>query len=88
MFLIDRPEHLKDGAIPMNDVLAWDISKVDADFFLQTHSTNPLLRPETIKKAIEIFLEQYPFYDSLFSVTKLQTRLWDSVTHIDQSRMP
>jgi CMP-N-acetylneuraminic acid synthetase len=80
VFLIERPEHLKDETIPMNDVLAWDISKVDADFFLQTHSTNPLLRSETIKMAIEIFLEQYPFYDSLFSVTRLQARLWDSVT--------
>jgi CMP-N-acetylneuraminic acid synthetase len=80
VFLIDRPEHLKEGNMPMNEVLAWDISKVDDDFFLQTHSTNPLLSPETIKRAIEIFLKQYPFYDSLFSVTRKKARLWDSVT--------
>jgi len=34
---------------------------------------------ETITRAIEQFLENYPMYDSLFSVTRLQTRLWDSL---------
>ena len=75
--LLQRPDHLRDGSVPMNDVLAWDVSQVEADFYLQTHSTNPLLRTETIEKAIEFFLRHYPHCDSLFSVTKLQTRLWD-----------
>jgi CMP-N-acetylneuraminic acid synthetase len=52
---------------------------VEADFYLQTHSTNPLLRSETISNAIEMFLNNYPMYDSLFSVTKIRTRLWDSL---------
>ncbi|MDK1029836.1 MAG: acylneuraminate cytidylyltransferase family protein, partial [Anaerolineae bacterium] len=46
-------------------------------FYLQTHSTNPLLRPKTISKAIERFLAHYPEKDSLFSVTRWQTRLYD-----------
>jgi CMP-N-acetylneuraminic acid synthetase len=50
---------------------------VQADFYLQTHSTNPLLRPETVKRAIETFLAEYPAKDSLFSVTRWQTRLYD-----------
>ena len=46
-------------------------------FYMQTHSTNPLLRPETLVKAVETFFENYPIYDSLFSVTRQQTRYWD-----------
>jgi len=61
----------------MNDILLFDTGQVQADFYLQTHSTNPLLKPETISRGIHSFLENYPKYDSLFSVTRLQTRLYD-----------
>jgi CMP-N-acetylneuraminic acid synthetase len=44
---------------------------------VQTHSTNPLLSAETVHKAVDFFLKNYPIYDSLFTVTRLQTRLWD-----------
>ena len=77
--LIERAQHLRDGMVPMNDVLLYDVNQVDADYYLQTHSTNPLLRTETITRAIELFLAQYPTYDSLFSVTRMQTRLWDQL---------
>jgi CMP-N-acetylneuraminic acid synthetase len=43
---------------------------------LQTHSTNPLLKPETVSRAIKSFLASSA-HDSLFSVTRLQTRLYD-----------
>jgi CMP-N-acetylneuraminic acid synthetase len=36
-----------------------------------------LLHPSTISRAIQTFLEHLPAYDSLFSVTRLQRRLWD-----------
>jgi CMP-N-acetylneuraminic acid synthetase len=75
--IIDRPEHLRGDTISMNEILLYDTSQVEADFFLQTHSTNPLLRPATISKAIHAFLADYPTHDSLFSVTRLQTRLYD-----------
>ena len=77
--VLDRPEHLCPSEVPMNEVLTYDTSQVDADFYLQTHSTNPLLCSETISSAIQSFLSQYPAYDSLFSVTRLQTRLWDQL---------
>jgi CMP-N-acetylneuraminic acid synthetase len=76
--ILERPEHLRSGDVPMNEVLIHDTEQVQADFYLQTHSTNPLLRPETISNAIRSLLENYPAYDSLFSVTRWQTRLWDS----------
>jgi CMP-N-acetylneuraminic acid synthetase len=77
--VIERPEHLRADAIPMNEILAYDSAQVEADFYLQTHSTNPLLRSQTISRAIQSLLAAYPAYDSLFSVTRMQTRLWDQL---------
>lgn len=77
--VIDRPQHLLGGMTPMNDVLLHDVSQVQSEFYLQTHSTNPLLTVETLQKAVHTFFENYPIYDSLFSVTRTQTRFWDSL---------
>jgi CMP-N-acetylneuraminic acid synthetase len=77
--LIERPAYLCAGDTPMNEVLLYDTSLVEADFYLQTHSTNPLLKTETISAAIAEFLAHFPTYDSMFSVTRLQTRLWDQL---------
>ena len=78
--LLERPEHLRAGEIPMNDVLLNTLHQVEADFYLQTHSTNPLLSAASVKNAVTLFLKNYPIYDSLFSVTRLQTRLWDPLS--------
>jgi len=75
--IINRPESLRADDVAMNDVLIYDTDQVHADFYLQTHSTNPLLKPETVSHAIKRFLAGYPNHDSLFSVTRLQTRLYD-----------
>ena len=74
--IINRPEHLRADGVPMNDILIHDTAQVQADFYLQTHSTNPLLKPETISRAIQSLITNHPNYDSLFSVTRLQTRLY------------
>ena len=79
--ILPRPENLCADTISMNDVLLYDTSQVEADFYLQTHCTNPLLRPETISKAIQTFLTGYPVHDTLFSVTRIQTRLYDQLGH-------
>ncbi|TAK42943.1 MAG: acylneuraminate cytidylyltransferase family protein [Saprospiraceae bacterium] len=77
--LMKRPVNLRAGEIPMNDVLLNTINQLDAEFFLQTHSTNPLLSAASVHKAVDIFLKIFPVYDSLFTVTRLQTRLWDEL---------
>lgn len=79
VLVLERPEHLRADAVPMNEILAYDTSQVEADFYLQTHSTNPLLTAETISQAVRTLRSNYPAYDSLFSVTRLQTRLWDQL---------
>jgi CMP-N-acetylneuraminic acid synthetase len=73
---VHRPEHLRADDVPMNDILLHDTAQVEADFYLQTHSTNPLLKPETVARAIQSLTTVYPTHDSLFSVTRLQTRLY------------
>lgn len=77
VMIIERPDTLRADDIPMNEILLYDTGRVQADFYLQTHSTNPLLKPETISRGMQTFLKDYPAYDSLFSVTRLQTRLYD-----------
>jgi len=75
--IIDRPEHLRADDMPMNEILIHDTEQFPADFYLQTHSTNPLLKAETISDAIQVFKNNYPERDSLFSVTRWQTRFYD-----------
>jgi CMP-N-acetylneuraminic acid synthetase len=74
--IIDRPKELCSDHTPMNDILLHDVSRIEADYYLQTHATNPLLTKKTLEKAIETFLAALD-KDSLFGVTKYQTRLWD-----------
>ena len=73
---IQRPEHLQADDVPMNDILLHDTAQVNTDFYLQTHSTNPLVKAETISRGIQALFSNYPKHDSLFSVTRLQTRLY------------
>lgn len=71
---IDRPESLRGDEVSMNRIILHDVETVQADAYLQTHCTNPLLRTATIDDAFETFRESD--HDSLFSVTPHRTRLW------------
>jgi CMP-N-acetylneuraminic acid synthetase len=75
-----RPEYLRDGGIAMNDVLLNTLEQVDADIVLQTHSTNPFLKVDTVSAALRLFESPDREFDSVFSVTRLQARLWDVET--------
>ena len=77
--ILVRPEDLRAVDTPMNEVLLYDTQQVEADFYLQTHSTSPLINSTTISTAIETIQEKYPAYDSLFSVTRRQIRFWDEL---------
>lgn len=77
--VLERPEHLRADDIPMNEVLLYDSSQYPADLYLQTHSTNPMLTVDSLRSAIRFMQKNYPAYDSLFSVTRVQSRLYDSL---------
>lgn len=74
--LIDRAEHLRGAHVAMTDVLRFDADQVRSPWYLQTHATNPLLRPATIESALDRLERESDRRDSLFSVTRLQTRLY------------
>lgn len=74
--IIDRPAEIQGDFIAMNDIIGYDLAHTDGTYYMQTHSTNPLVSAETIDKAIEFFFENLGTYDSVFSVTRLQTRLY------------
>jgi CMP-N-acetylneuraminic acid synthetase len=75
--VIYRPEDLLGEDVPMNKILLHDISKVHADYYLQTHSTNPLIRARTLQTAIEVFTANLPEHDALFGVTRRHVRIWN-----------
>ena len=75
--IIDRPVEIQGGDVSMNIIIDYDLSQLEGEHFLQTHSTNPLLRAETIDKAVEAYFEKLGDNDSLFGVTKVQTRFYD-----------
>jgi CMP-N-acetylneuraminic acid synthetase len=76
--VLDRPKHLLGDDVPMNEIIAHDVSQVPADTYLQTHSTNPFLKPGTIEAALACWKTERNKHDSMFSVTRIQARLWDS----------
>jgi len=77
VIIIDRPKEIQGGDVSMNVIINYDLSQLYGEHFLQTHSTNPMLRVETLDKAIETYFENLEKYDSLFSVTRVQTRFYD-----------
>ena len=77
--IIERPKEICGDMVSMNSIIAHDIKYSDNEHILQTHSTNPLLTLETLNSAIKSYFEFQSEYDSLFSVTRLQTRMyWDT----------
>ena len=74
--VIERPESLLGDHVSTNRVFEHDLTQTDADLFVQTHSTNPLLRSETIAQALRRFIESEGEHDSLFAVNRYQSRFY------------
>lgn len=83
--VVERPTHLLGHDVSMNKIIDYDITLFPADLYFQTHSTNPLLKEETITAAIQEFIGSKSNKDSLFSVTRFQTRFYhengDALNH-------
>ena len=78
--IIDRVPELRGDDACFFTILAHDIKLLGAenDYF-QTHSTNPLLRAETIRSAVERYYtgSRKGEIDSLFAVNAKKKRLYD-----------
>lgn len=74
----DRKPDICGDFVSMNLVLADDIENVPSDHFLMTHTTNPLLRAETILEMLHAYKKGVDAgtADSLFTVNKMHTRFY------------
>lgn len=70
-----RPDHLLGDMVGIQPLIEWDLSHTQGELYLQTHATSPLVRPATFDEAVRTFVGQND-HDSLFTVSKLQTRLY------------
>lgn len=74
----DRRPEICGDLVSMNRILEDDVANVPADVYLMTHTTNPLLGANTIKRALQRFGQALASGegDSLFAVNKFQTRFY------------
>lgn len=74
----DRKPELCGDFVSMNLVLADDLANIAADIYLMTHTTNPLLKSETVRGALAAFREAQAegSADSLFTADKVQARFY------------
>jgi CMP-N-acetylneuraminic acid synthetase len=74
----DRKPEICGDFVSMNLVLADDVANVDAQAYLMTHTTNPLMSTDTVVKALSAYREAVSAgrADSLFTVDKVQTRFY------------
>jgi CMP-N-acetylneuraminic acid synthetase len=69
----ERPEYLNNiESNEANQIIEYDLSKTNGQYFFQSHSTNPLLSVDTVDKAIEEYF--FNKFDSLISVTEKYKR--------------
>ena len=74
----DRKPEICGDFVSMNLVLADDIANVASDVYLMTHTTNPLMSADTVRKSLAAFqaAKAAGRADSLFTVDKVQTRFY------------
>jgi CMP-N-acetylneuraminic acid synthetase len=78
VIILERPDYLLGDKVPMTSIIEHDIKYVKTSHFLQTHATNPLLKPDTIDYAIKSYFDGLKKgFDSVMSVSKFQTRFYD-----------
>jgi len=73
--ILERPDFLLGDVISIQPLIEYDLANSDGEYYLQTHSTNPLLTTQTIDKAIETYFSQTE-HDALFSVTEIKQRFY------------
>jgi len=73
----DRKPEICGDFVSMNKVLADDVAAIDSESYLMTHTTNPLLTSDSLRRAYQSYLSGLnKGYDSLFSVNFYQTRFY------------
>ena len=75
----DRRQDICGDLVSMNIIIEDDIENIDADIYLMTHTTNPLLSRSSVEAALSQFKTALRdgTADSLFTVNKVQDRFYD-----------
>lgn len=90
----DRKSEICGDEVSMNRVLADDVENVEADIYLMTHTTNPLLSSDTMRRALKQYSDELSSVsaDSLFTVNKIQTRFYtekcEAINHDPDNLIP
>lgn len=84
IILIDRDKKNIGDAVPMNRIIEEVIKDNKFDYYIQVHSTSPLLSKKTIDGVIENYLNEKN-YDSAMGVTPIYSRCYkkngDPINH-------
>lgn len=74
--ILMRPDYLLGDAVSIQPLIEYDLANSNGEYYLQTHSTNPCVKPETYDRAIETYFENKDKYDGVFSVTPIKQRFY------------
>lgn len=72
---LQRPEYLDGDNINANDFIREFMKEVDADIYVNAHTTSPFAKPETIDDCIEHVASGE--YDSAFCAEAIRTFMWE-----------
>lgn len=73
---LKRPEYLDGDTINANDFIREFMKEVDADIYVNAHTTSPFAKPETVEELVEKVASGE--YDSAFCVEPLRTFMWEN----------
>lgn len=71
---LKRPEYLDGDSINANDFIREFMKAVDADIYVNAHTTSPFAKTETIEELIEKVVSGE--YDSAFCAENIKTFMW------------
>lgn len=71
---LKRPEYLDRDNINANDFIREFMKAVDADIYVNAHTTSPFAKPETIEECVDKVASGE--YDSAFCAEALRTFMW------------
>lgn len=73
---LKRPEYLDGDTINANDFIREFMKEVDADIYVNAHTTSPFAKTETVEELVEKVASGE--YDSAFCAEPLRTFMWEN----------
>lgn len=87
VIFLQRDSYLDGHSITSNELLYYFALDVKADYYVMTHATNPLIKPDTISRVVQAV--RYGPYDSAMTVRKIQDLMWiNGKPNFDPSNAP